>query len=85
MGIRQGCLKAQTNMSIEIERRFLVQGDAWRALAQPQTLQQGYMKVDKECSIRVRIAGEQAAEVRQEGWASPVEQRLLLETLVLPC
>ena len=60
MGIRQGCLKAQTNMSIEIERRFLVQGDAWRALAQPQTLQQGYMKVDKECSIRVRIVGEQA-------------------------
>ena len=30
-------------------------------------------------------AGEQAAEVRQEGWASPVEQRLLLETLMLPC
>nr|WP_253342135.1 CYTH domain-containing protein [Neisseria sp. HSC-16F19] len=47
-------------MTVEIERRFLVQGDAWRALAAPQTLQQGYMKVDKECSIRVRIVGDEA-------------------------
>lgn len=47
-------------MSIEIERRFLVEGDAWRRLATPQTLQQGYLKVDKACSIRIRIAGNEA-------------------------
>lgn len=47
-------------MSVEIERRFRVRGDAWRALAAPQALQQGYMIVDKACSIRVRIAGEHA-------------------------
>lgn len=47
-------------MSIEIERRFLVEGEDWRHLATAQTLQQGYMKVDKACSIRVRIVGEDA-------------------------
>lgn len=47
-------------MNIEIERRFLVRGDAWRSLAVPQTLEQGYMKVDKACSIRVRIVQDQA-------------------------
>lgn len=47
-------------MTVEIERRFLVEGDAWRQLAVPQTLQQGYMKVDKACSIRVRIVGNDA-------------------------
>ena len=44
------------------------------------------MEIDTEARLLLeRIAAEQAAEVRQEGWASPVEQRLLLETLVLPC
>ena len=47
-------------MTVEIERRFLVEGDTWRALAEPQILQQGYMRVDKECSIRVRIVGDDA-------------------------
>lgn len=48
-------------MSVEIERRFLLKNDSWRTeAAAPKTLQQGYMKVDKECSIRVRIVGTQA-------------------------
>lgn len=47
-------------MSIEIERRFLVNGEAWRSAPPPQLLAQGYMRVDKECSIRVRIADGQA-------------------------
>ncbi|WP_037586931.1 CYTH domain-containing protein [Stenoxybacter acetivorans] len=47
-------------MPIEIERRFLVNGNKWRVLAKPQTLRQGYMKVDKECSIRVRITDGEA-------------------------
>ena len=45
-------------MSIEIERRFLLANNDWRALAgAPQILRQGYLKVDKACSIRVRISG----------------------------
>lgn len=48
-------------MSIEIERRFLLANNDWRALAgAPQILRQGYLKVDKACSIRVRISGSQA-------------------------
>ncbi|EGY51898.1 CYTH domain-containing protein [Neisseria shayeganii] len=48
-------------MSIEIERRFLLANNDWRALAGvPQILRQGYLKVDKACSIRVRISGSQA-------------------------
>lgn len=48
-------------MSIEIERRFLLKNDAWReAASAPQTLKQGYLSVEKERTIRVRIIGEQA-------------------------
>lgn len=48
-------------MGIEIERRFLLNSDSWRQSAgAPQVLRQGYLKVDKECSIRVRISGGQA-------------------------
>ena len=48
-------------MSVEIERRFLLQNDAWRAAASaPKTLRQGYLSVEKERTIRVRIVGQQA-------------------------
>ncbi|MDO4694635.1 MAG: CYTH domain-containing protein [Eikenella sp.] len=48
-------------MGIEIERRFLLANNDWRALAgAPHLLRQGYLKVDKACSIRVRISGHQA-------------------------
>jgi len=53
-------------MGIEIERKFLVVGDAWRAQAsRAQRMLQGYL-LDAEklsgtkSSVRVRIAGEQA-------------------------
>ncbi|MEO5794651.1 MAG: CYTH domain-containing protein [Rhodoferax sp.] len=46
-------------MAIEIERKFLVTGDAWRQ--GPGTLfRQGYLNRDKQRTVRVRIAGEQA-------------------------
>jgi adenylate cyclase len=56
-------------MGIEIERKFLVVGDAWRAEAQRrQRMAQGYLNdaasVEaglQKASVRVRIAGEQAA------------------------
>jgi CYTH domain-containing protein len=46
-------------MASEIERKFLVQGDGWRAGAR-QRLCQGYLNRDKERTVRVRIAGDEA-------------------------
>jgi len=46
-------------MAIEIERKFLVQGDAWRS-APAVYYSQGYLSRDKERTVRVRIAGEAA-------------------------
>lgn len=48
-------------MGIEIERKFLVTGDAWRVQAASQTrFSQGYLCRDPARTVRVRIAGEQA-------------------------
>lgn len=46
-------------MAIEIERKFLVTGDAWRS-AEPVYFSQGYLNRDKARTVRVRIAGERA-------------------------
>lgn len=46
-------------MAIEIERKFLVMGDAWRD-APPVFYSQGYLNRDKARTVRVRIAGEEA-------------------------
>lgn len=46
-------------MAIEIERKFLVQGEAWRQGAGLQ-LSQGYLCRDPARTVRVRIAGRQA-------------------------
>ena len=49
-------------MAVEIERKFLVTGDAWRASAGPgQHLQQAYLSASAKNSIRLRIVdGTQA-------------------------
>ncbi|MBD1850605.1 CYTH domain-containing protein [Leptolyngbya sp. FACHB-711] len=47
-------------MGIEIERKFLVQGDSWRSKATATPYRQGYILATKERVVRVRIAGEQA-------------------------
>lgn len=46
-------------MVIEIERKFLVVGDAWRD-APAVFYSQGYLNRDKARTVRVRIAGEEA-------------------------
>lgn len=46
-------------MAVEIERKFLVVGDGWRA-ASGVFYSQGYLNRDKARTVRVRIAGEQA-------------------------
>lgn len=45
-------------MALEIERKFLVRGDAWRT-ADGILYRQGYLNRDKQRTVRVRIAGEQ--------------------------
>ncbi|MEG0880849.1 MAG: CYTH domain-containing protein [Janthinobacterium sp.] len=47
-------------MGIEIERKFLLAGDAWRGLGQSVLLRQGYLSSARERVVRVRIEGEQA-------------------------
>ena len=44
-------------MGIEIERKFLVSGDAWRD-AEPIYYCQGYLNRDPKRTVRVRMIGE---------------------------
>lgn len=51
-------------MAMEIERKFRVAGDAWRAQATRRTLlRQGYLANTARASVRVRVAD-------QRGWLS---------------
>jgi adenylate cyclase len=48
-------------MAVEIERKFLLSSAAWRDRVERRTLmRQGYLSSGSRCSIRARIAGEQA-------------------------
>ena len=47
-------------MGVEIERKFLVQGEAWKALADPVFFRQGYLSSHHERTVRVRIEGDRA-------------------------
>ena len=47
-------------MGVEIERKFLVPGEAWRTLGEPTLLRQGYLSLDPERTVRVRIEGDRA-------------------------
>ena len=48
-------------MPVEIERKYLVIGDAWRGQATGLHFRQGYLSTDPERSVRIRLAGD-------EGW-----------------
>jgi adenylate cyclase len=47
-------------MAIEIERKFLIQGDGWRNLALGTVYRQGYLATGSDRTVRVRIAGNSA-------------------------
>lgn len=47
-------------MGVEIERKFLLTGDGWRALGTPVLLRQGYLSTTPERTVRVRVEGEGA-------------------------
>lgn len=44
-------------MGYEIERKFLVRGDAWRAGASGTSYRQGFLSTEPERTVRVRVAG----------------------------
>ncbi len=47
-------------MGVEIERKFLLIGEAWRSLGEPVLLRQGYLSTDPSRVVRVRVEGEGA-------------------------
>ena len=47
-------------MGKEIERKFLLKSDAWRALATGTTYRQGYLNSAKERTVRIRTVGDKA-------------------------
>jgi adenylate cyclase len=48
-------------MGLEIERKFLVTGDAWRsAVTSSRRLRQGYLALDAQINVRVRTDGKQS-------------------------
>jgi adenylate cyclase len=47
-------------MGKEIERKFLIKGDEWRALAEGATYRQGYLNSAKERTVRIRTTSEKA-------------------------
>jgi adenylate cyclase len=67
-------------MGVEIERKFLVAGDAWRALGTPVLLRQGYLSLDPDRTVRVRVedgAGTMTIKGRSVGatrgeWEYPI-------------
>lgn len=47
-------------MALEIERKFLVEPELWKPEADGLLYRQGYLSVQPERSVRVRVAGDQA-------------------------
>jgi adenylate cyclase len=51
-------------MALEIERKFLVENDAWRnAIESSKAIVQAYVAIDGDTSMRVRISDETRAEL----------------------
>ena len=79
-------------MGVEIERKFLVCGDGWKALAEGVLLRQGYLSSAPDRTVRVRgeggaamltIKGRSAGATRSE-WEYPIpipDAQALLDAL----
>jgi CYTH domain-containing protein len=79
-------------MAVEIERKFLVQGDTWRSLGQGKLYRQGYIYTVNGTTVRVRIAGEdsyltikgksQGISRQEFEYQIPIEEaKMMLDTL----
>jgi adenylate cyclase len=63
-------------MSFEIERKFLVRGNAWQDLATRQTpIRQAYLASDSKASIRIRIKDNRTATLTIK--SRPIDVRRL--------
>lgn len=47
-------------MPVEIERKFLVEGDEWRSLGSGELYRQGYLVTEPDRTVRVRVVGDRA-------------------------
>lgn len=47
-------------MGVEIERKFLVEGDSWKGGSPGRRIAQGYLTMDPERTVRVRLSGDEA-------------------------
>ncbi len=47
-------------MALEIERKFLVTGDAWRSGGDGTVYIQGYIATTQKATVRVRVSGDSA-------------------------
>ena len=56
-------------MGVEIERKFLVTGDGWKAEADGGTaVRQGYLTSEKRLSVRIRVKGDKGyVTIKGEG------------------
>ena len=53
-------------MTVEIERRFLIENDKWHRYAdEPLLWKQAYLSVEKERTVRVRIVGTGVADTER--------------------
>ncbi len=53
-------MKGWSDVGVEIERKFLVRGDGWRAGATPVAIRQGYLCTQQGTAVRVRKRGREA-------------------------
>ncbi len=61
-------------MGMEIERKFLVNSNRWKAFVVRQSdFRQGYLAKGEHSSIRIRI-GEQSAELNIKSWTQGVRR-----------
>ena len=78
-------------MGLEIERKFLVLGTPWKALARGALMRQGYLLASPDKVLRVRIEGDTAMltiKGRQQGlvrgeWEYPIPLADAVELLSL--
>ncbi len=47
-------------MAVEVERKFLVKNDAWRAGARACRIRQGYLCLGEDATVRIRCADDDA-------------------------
>ena len=62
-------------MAVEIERKFLVTGDSWKALAERSSqLRQGYLSSNAKATVRVRTWDDARAALTLKGQTSGISR-----------